>query len=347
MSNNSSKQENESRMRKQISSCKEMKEENETLLMTFNENPLFKCRTINLIYGLTASAKSSLAHCMAATFLRPDRFFKELNLRNKLSKDISVLWLDSELFPNEFAKAKDKIVGLSGTQPECNRFTPYRMLATTSEDKITELENLIQLVTYDFPEDHIVIIIDTITDLVSNFNNVDETEAITKKLLSIVDKTQCTIICVMHETKSAQKAMGHLGSSLERKSSSILKTKTYYNGYYIENLKNRAAKEFGKLYVDFSEGATHLKLIDRSRIVKEARATSSRYSFTEEQFYAAFMSLAIDGVLQFKALRAKLPSLLNCSERTIRNFFADLSLLKYKYSKSGKNRNIIVSVSPN
>ena len=62
-----------------------------------------------------------------------------------------------------------------------------------------------------------VVIIDGIADLVSDVNNLEESNAIIQKLMQWSAKHKCHIITVIHSNFGSDKPTGHLGSFLEKK----------------------------------------------------------------------------------------------------------------------------------
>tara|TARA_R110002012_G_scaffold140357_6_gene297897 strand:+ start:974 stop:1822 length:849 start_codon:yes stop_codon:yes gene_type:complete len=62
-----------------------------------------------------------------------------------------------------------------------------------------------------------LVIIDGIADLVSDVNNIEETNLITQKIMQLSTKYNCAIILVIHFNYNSRKAVGHLGSFLEKK----------------------------------------------------------------------------------------------------------------------------------
>ena len=62
-----------------------------------------------------------------------------------------------------------------------------------------------------------VVIIDGIADLVSDVNNLEESNAVIQKLMEWSAKYKCHIITVIHSNFGSDKPTGHLGSFLEKK----------------------------------------------------------------------------------------------------------------------------------
>ena len=62
-----------------------------------------------------------------------------------------------------------------------------------------------------------LVIIDGIADLVSDVNNIEESNACIQKIMEWSANYNCHIICVIHSNFGSDKPTGHLGSFLEKK----------------------------------------------------------------------------------------------------------------------------------
>lgn len=62
-----------------------------------------------------------------------------------------------------------------------------------------------------------LLIIDGIADLVSDVNNIEESNACVQKIMEWSAKYNCHIMCVIHSNFGSDKPTGHLGSFLEKK----------------------------------------------------------------------------------------------------------------------------------
>jgi hypothetical protein len=67
-----------------------------------------------------------------------------------------------------------------------------------------------------------LVVIDGIADLQRNTNDLEESDALVTELMAISTIAQTHILCVLHTNPGSDKARGHLGSSLQRKSESVL-----------------------------------------------------------------------------------------------------------------------------
>jgi len=85
-----------------------------------------------------------------------------------------------------------------------------------------------------------LVIIDGIADLVSDVNNIDESNRIMQKLMEWTQKYNCTVVTVIHSNHGSDKPTGHLGSALEKKAECQLQLKPNFDAGYIEVIAKRS-----------------------------------------------------------------------------------------------------------
>ena len=64
--------------------------------------------------------------------------------------------------------------------------------------------------------------IDGIADLLVNSNDIVESKAVATKLKKWRKENECHINCVIHKISTGEKATGHLGSYIEKKSETVI-----------------------------------------------------------------------------------------------------------------------------
>lgn len=88
-----------------------------------------------------------------------------------------------------------------------------------------------------------LVIIDGVADLVSDVNNIDESNKIIQKLMAWTLQYNCTILTVIHSNHGTDKATGHLGSALYKKSETAIQLKPNFDEGYIE-VKCKESRNF-------------------------------------------------------------------------------------------------------
>ena len=95
-----------------------------------------------------------------------------------------------------------------------------------------------------------VVIIDGIADLVSDVNNIDESNKIVQKLMYWTEKYNCHIITVIHSNWGSTKPTGHLGSALQKKCETEIQLSRNEFDYNLIDVKCKNSR--GKSFDDFS-----------------------------------------------------------------------------------------------
>jgi len=104
-----------------------------------------------------------------------------------------------------------RVCDMAGTTEGIN---PFALRSLSYKDRV----GFIDYVLENAEEDSIgLVVIDGIADLVSDINNIEETNLITQKVMNWSTKYNCGIILVIHFNHNSRKATGHLGSFLEKK----------------------------------------------------------------------------------------------------------------------------------
>lgn len=129
-----------------------------------------------------------------------------------------VLWVDTEQSREHIQKILFRI-NLMGCMPI--DFDHIRVLTQTlrEESPAKRMSLLTYAIDYYRPK---LVIVDGVSDLISNSNNLEESERCIADLLSLSSAYACHIMCVLHTNPNSDKARGHLGSTLMRKAESVI-----------------------------------------------------------------------------------------------------------------------------
>lgn len=79
-----------------------------------------------------------------------------------------------------------------------------------------------------------VCVIDGLLDLVKSFNDLEESQAVLQRLMTLSSKYNCAIPIVLHENPGSDKMTGHLGTNGARKASEVFAVSKHGNLYYVE-----------------------------------------------------------------------------------------------------------------
>ena len=129
-----------------------------------------------------------------------------------------ILWVDTEQSPAHIQKVLFRINVLGGLPHD----TPDRTVCMlqlrekSPKDRYTALSYGIAI---HQPK---LVVVDGVSDLLNNTNNLEESEALVSDLLALASAANCHIMCVLHTNPNSDKARGHLGSTLMRKAETVI-----------------------------------------------------------------------------------------------------------------------------
>ena len=129
-----------------------------------------------------------------------------------------VLWIDTEQSLEHIQKVLFRLNVLGEWQA---RFPNplIRTLSVRSESPLQRLDLVEAAIRTHKPK---LIVIDGISDLMSNSNNLEASEALVSLLLTWSTNYKCHIMNVLHTNPNSDKARGHLGSTLMRKAETVI-----------------------------------------------------------------------------------------------------------------------------
>lgn len=190
-------------------------------LITWEELPVIFPNTISVIQGQHGVHKSRLAEIICVSLLSG---ISSLGFRGNNNSPIDVIYLDTERnWKDQFAAAIQSIQKMCGT--ECSQDISNLRYSSLLDFKRTErfdaLREYLQHIRKG-SDNHIVVILDVLSDCVSDFNSASDSLDLIDMMNSMVNNQNATFIAVIHENPNSQKARGHLGTELANKASTVL-----------------------------------------------------------------------------------------------------------------------------
>ena len=104
-----------------------------------------------------------------------------------------------------------RVLDMTGMSDEC--YHTFGLRTLNNKDRLKFIEYFL----YHKVQDAGLVVIDGIADLVSDVNNLDESNMVIQKLMKWTEELNCHIITVIHSNYGTEKPTGHLGSYLEKK----------------------------------------------------------------------------------------------------------------------------------
>ena len=130
----------------------------------------------------------------------------------------TVLWVDTEQSKTHVQFTARRIHHLAGYDTERNSDN-FRMLALREIDPKQRAKFLFEAIDEWRPR---LVVIDGISDLLYNTNDLEESERLITQLMRTSSRLKNHILVVLHTNPGSDKARGHIGSALLRKSESVL-----------------------------------------------------------------------------------------------------------------------------
>lgn len=166
------------------------------------------------ISGLPKSRKTTFAFIAAAAALLQQPIF---DIEVNLSSTDNLLLIDTEQSIFDFSRQIKTLKYLISSHKLPDNFSAY--LFRKYEPKQI-LESLYTLMLTKRPK---IVILDNLTELVINPNDVIESKTIIQFLKRITAEFNCVVICLLHLGKSSNNTLGNLGSYADRGAQSTLK----------------------------------------------------------------------------------------------------------------------------
>lgn len=167
---------------------------------------------ISAVVGQAKSKKTFLCSAIAAAMLSTRGY---LGFRPQPGR---LLWIDTEQSEAHVQRVMQRVHRMAGFDPGLNHDRFWTLALRELDPKVragvafAAIEGLRPRLT----------VIDGISDLQYNTNDLEESERIVSDLMRISSQLACHILCVLHTNPNSDKARGHTGSSLQRKSETVL-----------------------------------------------------------------------------------------------------------------------------
>lgn len=185
------------------------KEVTQTVVFTIQGKIILTLGSLLVITGKPKARKSTFLHSFIGSALKNDTLWSITGKLPENRKKIVLIDTEQSLY-DIHVSIKRMALNLS-IDLNSGDFIVY----TARAIDVTAIMSLIDKVCCDQPEIS-VIAIDGLVDLVNDINDVKEAKLCVSYLKNIADKYNIAIIGVLHQNKSTNFSLGHLGSFLSR-----------------------------------------------------------------------------------------------------------------------------------
>ena len=167
---------------------------------------------ISAVVGAAKSKKTFLCTALVGGLLAENGDF---GIEPRLAK---VLWVDTEQSQLHTRKVVERIHRIAGWSTARNNGLLHTLCLREIEPKM-RADILYMAIELYKPQ---LVIVDGISDLMYNTNDIEESDRIVGKLMALSTEYNCHILCVLHTNPNSDKARGHIGSTLQRKAETVI-----------------------------------------------------------------------------------------------------------------------------
>ncbi len=283
--------------------------------------------TVNVVQGKTGTHKSRLIEGICSVVLSDETGHEFLAYHKKPlnQKEYAVLYVDTERnWKDQYLYALQQIKQKAGysLNAELPNFDFISLIDIPRAERFETLRMYLQHIRRQLNQ-HILIVLDVITDCIVSFNDVKESLELTDMINTMINNEDVTFLCIIHENPADQsnKARGHLGTELLNKASSALqigfeKDKHQNNTDLIKltYLKVRRGRTPEPFFVQYDDETNGLILADNELVDK---VMSSKKAKAYKEDIKAFMGELITEPIDRQDLIKALTLRFDCGQRTI------------------------------
>ncbi|MFT7197947.1 MAG: DNA primase [Marinoscillum sp.] len=286
-------------------------------ILTCDDQKVIYPNTINVIQGGPGTHKSRLSETIAAALVSSGQNSTKLFHRTEASP-FHVAYLDTERNLNNQAPfAKQQMKRMAGVQisEEIHELNFFSLIKVKRDERPKLISQMLDALTHN-QTSHLVLILDLFTDLMSDFNNLHESNTLIDLINFLINEKQVTVIAVIHTNPGAEKARGHIGTELVNKASTVMDLKTKGDIIELNFKKTRMGKIPSPIYFICDEETRMLTTTDQVPENKTS-AKGSQQKAPIEQVINALKWLSPDIEHNRSKETSKLAETLQCSETTI------------------------------
>jgi hypothetical protein len=319
-------------------------------LLVQGDYQIFYPNSIMVIQGQSGVHKSRVAENICASFIMNSIQTSHLGFLRNQEEPIDVLYADTERnLSYQLPAAIQKICNLAGfyiqsgqSMPDNFHFTS--LIEIERQDRFQALEAFIRHKRNQIPG-HLVVVLDVITDCVVDFNRPDGSLQLIDMMNRMINQSNCSFLCVIHENPGSDKARGHLGTEIMNKASTVLQV-----GFVKQNgqttdvvemkfLKTRNTKKPESMFAQYSEEFHTLVLLDDDSLV-DIKQSLSKQSAIEETVENLEIVFQDKSCYTNKEITDRLMEMLHAKPDAIRKRLGDVINKKWPL-KIGSNQYLL------
>lgn len=234
------------------------------ILVSIDDSTIASEGAIVTIGGLPKARKSTFMLGLLASIFTGKEIF---NFKAKQGK---VILVDTEQTPYDFQRQAELFKKLSK-----RKNLPKDLVAFLfRQDSIETIKEALIIALEKFKPTYVII--DSITDLVYNVNDFEETKKLVQYLKNISALYNVCIITIVHLSKTSNFTLGALGSALDRVSQStlIVKKDKETGNSFLEPLYLRSSDDFKPIYIGYNKDLETYEVVEGNNIGQPKKAFS-------------------------------------------------------------------------
>ena len=179
--------------------------------------PIGSYGDFSCIVGASKGGKTFVKSLLVAGYLGGNaNLFSDIKGHN--SNDKIVLEFDTEQSHYHTQRVTRRVIEMVGNNDE--RYKTYSLRKYEPKLRFEFIEYM--LLESEYRNNIGLVSIDGFVDLITDFNNLEQSTQLTEKLLQWTSKVNCHITGILHKNFGTSKPVGHVGSSILKKAETVM-----------------------------------------------------------------------------------------------------------------------------
>jgi len=218
------------------------------IVVTIQNETILTLGSLCILTGKPKARKTSFLHAFLASALMDDTIW---GIRTKLpAEKCGICLVDTEQSLFDLYQSMTRLSSMIGKKlTECSNFSVY----TTRSGDVEKTMQIIETICIKNPQTGLIAI-DGLIDLVHDINDVREAKSAINYLKKLCDKYNVSLMGIIHQNKSTNYSLGHLGSFASRFAQSELSIEKNEDGTSTMGATYlRSAGDIEKIVIDYDK----------------------------------------------------------------------------------------------
>lgn len=194
---------------------------NENIILTIQGKKCLSTKNVLVISGKPKSRKSVVAQSIIGSAISNKSV---LGFDAKISNTDKVVLIDTEQSQHDLQNSLKRMMGLI----DCNSLPNNFLCYTVRQLNPAKIKQVVSEICTN--TDVRLIVIDGALDLILNMNDILEVKDVLDFIKALLNKHNVAIVLIVHQAKTTNYTIGHLGSFLDRFAQTVLDVSKLDNG---------------------------------------------------------------------------------------------------------------------